>query len=178
MKAGPSESPCRGGLQTAVSCFSQKLRWWTSTVKRRDIRSCHVGIRETNANEPPMTHRNTTLTTSKPELPARAGRSTEATYLLTVRCPVYRGRDSSLGFRTELENLVCDGKGKGTSGGPVRPKVPMRKPGADCSVGAWIRGNSRGAKGAGHPLLIRVNGPPEELDVSGRRQSSWVARAG
>ena len=34
---------------------------------------------------------------------------------------VYRGRDSSLGFRTELENLVCDGKGKGTSGGPVRP---------------------------------------------------------
>src|SRR5271157_328751 len=27
MKAGPSESPCRGRLQTAVSCFSQKLRW-------------------------------------------------------------------------------------------------------------------------------------------------------
>ena len=64
---------------------------------------------------------------------------------------VYRGRDSSLGFRTELENLVCDGKGKGTSGSPVRPKVPMRKPGADCSIGALIRGNSRGAKGAGHP---------------------------
>src|SRR5258708_12828297 len=78
------------------------------TVKRRDIRSRHVGIRETNANEPPTTHRNTTRTTSEPELPARAGRSTEATYLLAVRCPVYRGRDSSLGFRTELENLVCD----------------------------------------------------------------------
>jgi hypothetical protein len=55
------------------------------------------------------------------------------------------------GFRMELENLVCDSKGKGTSGSPVSPKVPMRKPGADCSIGALIRGNSRGAKGAGHP---------------------------
>jgi len=27
MKVGPSEPPCRGRLQTAVSCFSQKLRW-------------------------------------------------------------------------------------------------------------------------------------------------------
>jgi hypothetical protein len=27
MKEGPSESPCRGRLQTAISCFSQKLRW-------------------------------------------------------------------------------------------------------------------------------------------------------
>src|SRR5258708_18259389 len=121
------------------------------TVKRRDIRSRHVEIRETNANEPPATHRNTTRTTSEPELPARAGKSTEVTYLLAVRCPVYRGRDSSLGFRTELENLACDGKGKGTSGSPVRPKVPMRKPGTDCSIGALIRGNSRGAKGEGHP---------------------------
>jgi hypothetical protein len=34
----------------------------------------------------------------------------------------------------ELENLVCDDKGKGTSGRTVRPKIPMRDPGADCSV--------------------------------------------
>jgi hypothetical protein len=27
MKVGPSEPLCRGRLQTAVSCFSQKLRW-------------------------------------------------------------------------------------------------------------------------------------------------------
>jgi hypothetical protein len=151
MKVGPSEPLCRGRLQTAVSCFSQKLQVVNVTVKRRDTRSRHVGIRETNANEPPTTHRNTTRTTSEPELPARAGRSTEATYLLAVRCPVYRGRDSSLGFRTELENLVCDGKGKGTSGSPVRPKVPTRKPGANCFVVARKRSNSRGAKGAGHP---------------------------
>ena len=82
------------------------------TVKRRDTRSRHVGIRETNANEPPTTHRNTTRTTSEPELPARAGRSTEETYLLAVRCPVYKGRDSYPGLRAELENLIGDVKGK------------------------------------------------------------------
>ena len=27
MKVGPSEPACRSRLQTAVSCFSQKLRW-------------------------------------------------------------------------------------------------------------------------------------------------------
>ena len=38
------------------------------------------------------------------------------TYLLVMRCPVYRRRESHLGFRTELENLAGDDKGKGTSG--------------------------------------------------------------
>jgi len=58
----------------------------------------------------------------------------EETCLLAMRCPVWRRRESNPGFCTELENLVCDGKGKGPSGGPVRPKVPMRKPEADCFV--------------------------------------------
>jgi hypothetical protein len=31
-------------------------------------------------------------------------------------CPVWRRRDSHLGFRTELENLDGDAKGKSTSG--------------------------------------------------------------
>ena len=30
------------------------------------------------------------------------------TYLLAIRCPVYRRRESHLGFRTELENLAGD----------------------------------------------------------------------
>jgi hypothetical protein len=38
------------------------------------------------------------------------------TYLLAMRCPVQKRRESSLGFRAELENLVGDDKGKGTSG--------------------------------------------------------------
>jgi hypothetical protein len=39
----------------------------------------------------------------------------EGTCLLSMWCPVYRGRDSKLGFRTELENLDDDAKGKDTS---------------------------------------------------------------
>src|SRR6266702_2897393 len=38
------------------------------------------------------------------------------TYLLAMRCPVCRRRDSHSGFRTERENLAGDAKGKGTSG--------------------------------------------------------------
>jgi hypothetical protein len=42
----------------------------------------------------------------------------EETYLLSMRCPVFRRRDPDFGFRAELENLVGDAKGKGTSGDP------------------------------------------------------------
>ena len=37
------------------------------------------------------------------------------TYLLAMRCPVYKQRDIHLGFDTELENLMGGGKGKGAS---------------------------------------------------------------
>jgi hypothetical protein len=62
------------------------------------------------------------------------------TYLLAMRCPVYRRRDSDLGSGGEPENLGGDVKGKDTSGGPARPKVPMHHPGADCFVAAMKRG--------------------------------------
>ncbi len=69
--------------------------------------------------------------------------------------------------------------GKGTSGGPTRPKVPMHRPGAHCFVRAMKRGNARGAKGAGHPHRDGVNGKPEELLVLMEGGSLlWVARAG
>ena len=87
------------------------------------------------------------------------------TYLLAMRRPVQRRRESSPGFRTELENLVGDGKGKGTSGSTMRPKVPKHQSGAHCSVVAGKRSNVRGAKGAGHPRQDGVNGQPEELLV-------------
>jgi len=59
----------------------------------------------------------------------------------------------------ELETLAGDGKGKGTSGKTVRPKVPMRQPGSDYPIVVMKRGNARGAKGVGHPRrdLIWVN---------------------
>ena len=103
----------------------------------------------------------------------------EDTCLLTMWCPVYRGRDPDLGFRAELENLDGDAKGKGASGDPVRLKVPMRRTGADCSVVAMKWGNAHGAKGAGHSSRYRrVNGKPEEPVVSTEDGSlQWVARA-
>jgi hypothetical protein len=42
----------------------------------------------------------------------------------------------------------------------------MHRPGAHCLVVARKRGNSRGAKGAGHPRWDWVNGKPEEPFVS------------
>src|SRR5215469_3885294 len=47
----------------------------------------------------------------------------------------------------------------------MRLTVPMHRPGAHCFVVAKKRGNSRGAKGAGHPRQDGVNGQPEELLV-------------
>lgn len=87
MKVHPSEPLCRGASNSREPLRS-KTAVVNVTVKRRDTRPRHVGIRETNANEPPTTPRNTTPTISEPELPARAGGSTAATYSLAVRCPV------------------------------------------------------------------------------------------
>src|SRR5215469_16122689 len=130
-------------------------------------------MRETSANEPLRTHRKLSddIETGEPACP---GKSMVGTYLRAMRCPVYRRRESHPGFRTELENLAGDGKGKSTSGSTVRLKVPRRQPGADCSVVAEKRGNSRGAKGAGHRRRGRqVNRKREEpTGLGGRRQPS------
>jgi hypothetical protein len=87
----------------------------------------------------------------------------EDTYLLTMRCPVYRRRDSHSGSRTELETLIGDVKGKRTSGDPTRPKVPMRRSGSDRPILVMKWGNAHGAKGAGHSRRDRwVNRKLEE----------------
>src|SRR5215470_14820208 len=86
-------------------------------------------------------------TASELELHHCSRKSVAETYLLATRCPVYRRHDSHSGSCMELENLSGDAKGKGTSSETARPKVPMRRAGADCSVVAKKRGNARGAKG-------------------------------
>jgi hypothetical protein len=130
-------------------------------------------MRETSANEPLAKHRNRTRTTSKPECPACSGSSMEGTYLLAMRCPVYRRRDSHPGFRTELENLVGDAKREGPSGSPARPTVPMRRAGVDCSVVAMRRGNSRRRGRVTESGSTWVNWQQEVPDdLGGRRQPS------
>ena len=57
----------------------------------------------------------------------------------------------------ERENLHGDAKGKGTSGANREAESTAAPLGADCSVVVGKRGNARGAKGAGHRHLDRVN---------------------
>ncbi len=114
-----------------------------------------------------------TWTTSKPGSSPCSGISVEDTCLLTTRCPVFRRRDSPLGFRMELETLAGHAKGKGSSGRPARLKVPMGQSGADRPIVVMKRGNARGAKGVGHSRRCWVNGRPEEPSLFvGRRQPS------
>src|SRR5262249_61727389 len=56
----------------------------------------------------------------------------------------------------------------------ARPKVPMRRLGADWSVVVTKRGNARGAKGAGHRHELGSTGSYREEPecFSGRRQPS------
>src|ERR1700720_3338231 len=61
----------------------------------------------------------------------------------------------------------------------ARPKVLMRRRGADCPVVVLKRSNARGAKGAGHRRWERANWQQEELQFSTEGGSlRAVARAG
>jgi hypothetical protein len=97
------------------------------------------------------------------------------TYLLAMRCPVYWRRDSHLGFRTELENLAGDGKGKGARGRTLRLKVPMRPLGADCPVVVRKQGNACGANGGRSPTSGTI-GQPETggTDWSWRKAAAFT----
>jgi len=161
MKGGPSEPACRSRLPTAVSCWSRKAaggeRYGKGAGRRHPVR-----VKETSASQLLRRHRNR-LNGIQTGAPPLSGRGMVVTYLLAMRCPVYGQRDFHLGFDTELENWIGGGKGKGTSGSSARPKVPIRRSGTDCLVVAWKRGNTRGAKGAGHSRHDRcVNRQREE----------------
>src|SRR5258708_11018453 len=54
----------------------------------------------------------------------------------------------------------------------ARPKVPMRRRGADRPVVVTKRGNARGAKGVGHRHWIGSAGNGRNPIISGRRQPS------
>jgi hypothetical protein len=151
MKVGPSEPLCRGRLQTAGSCCRSTMVVVNVPVKRRGIfliTSCRDQKDERKRTCGKASKR--TRTTSKPGFTLDSGNSMVGTCLLAMRCPVQSRRESDPGFRTELENLGGSVKGKGSSGQTARLKVPMGRPGADCSVVVRKRGNARGAKGAGH----------------------------
>src|SRR6516165_1915687 len=90
---------------------------------------------------------------------------------LPKRHPAWRRREAQSGSCMERENLAGDAKEKAQVAQTARPKVPMRRRGADCSVLVMKRGNARGAKGAGYRHLARVNRQREEPD------DQWKAAA-
>src|ERR1700726_1181358 len=91
---------------------------------------------------------------SKPRADPAFGISLGDILRLPKRHPACRWREPQLGSCTERENLTGDAKGKVQAAPTARPKVPMRRGGADCFVVAMKRGNARGAKEAGHRRWI------------------------
>ena len=73
-------------------------------------------MRETSASKPLLTHRKRIRRRQNRRRASLPGTAWKIAYLLSMRRPVCRRRDSHAGFRTELENLIGDGKRKGTSG--------------------------------------------------------------
>ena len=90
------------------------------------------------------------LTMSKPRADPSLGISSGDVLILPERHPACRRREARPGSCMERENLAGDAKGKAQAAPTARPKVPMRRRGADCPVVVMKRGNARGAKGAGH----------------------------
>src|SRR5262245_39700506 len=77
---------------------------------------------------------------SKPEGDPSSGISSVDVLIPTERHPACRQREARSGCRTERENLAGDAKGKKAQAAPTaRPKVPMRRRGADCLVVALKR---------------------------------------
>jgi hypothetical protein len=88
MKVGPSESPCRRRLQTAISCFGPKTAVVNVMVKRRDRRSRHVWIREMSAKVQTIRRRsieNRNDDTQNRDLHLVPGTAGKVTYLLAMR---------------------------------------------------------------------------------------------
>ena len=138
MKGGPSKSACRSRLPTAVSCWSRRAaggeRYGKGAARLHQVR-----VKETSVSKLLRRHRNRSSEGTKTGAPPLSAKSMVVTYLLAMRCPVYKRRDFHLGFGTELENLIWRWEGKGTSGSPARPKVPIRRSGTDCLVVALKR---------------------------------------
>src|SRR5258706_15221133 len=79
------------------------------------------------------------------------------------RHPACRRREAQPGSCTERENLIGDAKGKGASGANREAESAVRRAGG--FVVAMKQVYARGAKGAGHRHLARVNRQREEPDV-------------
>jgi hypothetical protein len=112
---------------------------------------------------------------SKPGFHHCPGISLADTYLLAMRCPVYRRRDFHLGFRTELETPVGDVKGTDVgseSTGDRRNSVSRRK------AAAFNRWHEPDDARVPRPDLWAAGGEIPPADPAALRKRSDKIRSG
>src|SRR5260370_24641048 len=85
---------------------------------------------------------------------------------LPKRHPAWRRREPQSGSCTERENLAGMPREKAQAAPTARPKVLMRRRGADCPVVVLKRDNARGSKGAGHRRWEQANLQQEQRQFS------------
>jgi hypothetical protein len=76
---------------------------------------------------------------SKPGADPSSGISSVDVLIPIERHPAYRQREARSGSCMDRENLAGDAKGKAQAAPTARPKVPMRRRGADCFAVALKR---------------------------------------
>src|SRR6516164_10713117 len=108
---------------------------------------------------------------SKPEADPSSGISLEDVLGLTSGIRRIGGAKLNQALVRNVRTWPAMLREKAQAAQTARPKVLMRRRGADCSVLVTKRGNARGAKGAGHRHLARVNRQREEPD------DQWKAAA-
>jgi len=172
------------GLQEQASNSRKLLRPKAAvvnvTVKRRDIDHVMCGSeRQVQTNRCRGIETDLLMTSKPGDLPL-SGMSMAGTCLLAMWCPVYRWCDSDLGSGMELETLTGDGKGKGTSGRTVRPKVPMRRFRFGLPHSSDEAGQCPWSEGGGPSALrpVRSTGDRRNRAVATEGGSlRWVVRA-
>ncbi|BBL77348.1 hypothetical protein [Methylomagnum ishizawai] len=156
MRAGPSESAFRSGLQTTPSRCGQEPSVVSVGVKASGLYPGQVWIRETNESEPSMTRR-------KPEI---CRRNQGRLYPLGQVCRIpdyWAGGGRRIGGVKLIQASVwnCGNQsprwqGRSTSGRNHEARVPMRGTGTDRSVVAGKAGNAAGAKGPDQAAALGV----------------------
>ena len=81
-------------------------------------------------------------------------------------------REARPGFARNVRTYTAMLREKAQAATTARPKVPVRRLGADCSVVASKLCNARGAKGAGHRHWRGSTGNGRNPKFNGRRQPS------
>src|SRR6266852_6689567 len=104
-------------------------------------------LREASASEPLMTCRKRIRTGGLPFLRDQFGGCPETAQAASG---MEAARSSIWLFVRNVRTWPAMPREKAQAAPTARPKVPMRRRGADCAVVVLKRGNARGAKGVGH----------------------------